>query len=270
MDILLYLKAALMGIVEGLTEFLPVSSTGHLIVAGSFLGFNILGKETFMIAIQSAAILAVVWEYRARLIRLVCGLTHDKKEQNLALNVVIAFIPAAILGVLFNDAVEARLFTPISVACAFVIGGLIILWIERKKDRAIRVASIEDMTWKDALKVGLFQCFALIPGTSRSGATIIGALLCGLSRPAAAEFSFFLAMPTIAGATVWSLWKARHTLDLTGQGSLYLIASVAAFLSALACVRWFLKYVGTHDFKWFAWYRIAFGILILLTLKSMT
>lgn len=266
MDIALHIKAALMGLVEGLTEFLPVSSTGHLIVAGSFLKFDIPGKAAFMIAIQTAAILAVCWEYRARLLHILFNLHKDRREQRLVRNVCTAFVPAAFLGVLFGDLIEAALFSPVPVAAAFIAGGLVILWIERRirtKGHEPRVAAIDDITWKDALKVGALQCFALIPGTSRSGATIIGGMVAGLSRRAATEFSFFLAMPTIFGATAWSLYKARDSLVLEGL-SLYMTASVTAFISAFVCVRWLLKYVSTHDFRVFAWYRMVFGVIILM------
>jgi undecaprenyl-diphosphatase len=222
----------------------------------------------FLVAIQAGAILAVCWEYRARLIHLFSSLLTDKREQRLAVNVVVAFVPAAILGVLFKEAIESVLFAPVPVACAFAIGGLIILWVEKKhasRTYRPRVATIDDITWIDAAKIGCAQCLALIPGTSRSGATIIGSLLFGLSRTAATEFSFFLAMPTVIGATVYSLYKARHQAAIGADAPLYVTASVVAFLSALVCVRWLLRYVSSHDFRAFAWYRIAFGALILLT-----
>jgi undecaprenyl-diphosphatase len=272
LTLLLHLKAALMGIVEGLTEFLPVSSTGHLIVAGELLKFDIPGKEVFIVAIQAPAILAVCWHYRERLVRMALGMVNDARERKFALNIAIAFLPAAALGVLLKSAIEKVLFKPLPVACAFIVGGIIILLVEhcmKNMNKPSRVATVDDMTWTDAAKIGAAQCFALIPGTSRSGATIVGALLTGLSRKAAAEFSFFLAIPTVIGATVWSLFKARHDLALHGQYGLYLVAFAASFLSALACVRWFLRYVGTHDFRPFAYYRMAFGVVILLVLKSM-
>lgn len=268
MDWLLHLKAAVLGLVEGLTEFLPVSSTGHLIVAEHLIGFRIPSRDVFLVAIQAGAILAVVWEYRARLIHLFGSLLTDKREQRLAVNVVVAFVPAAILGVLFKEAIESVLFAPVPVACAFAIGGLIILWVEKRHasgNYRPRVATIDDITWIDAAKIGCAQCLALIPGTSRSGATIIGSLLFGLSRTAATEFSFFLAMPTVIGATVYSLYKARHQAGIAADAPLYVTASVVAFVSALVCVRWLLRYVSSHDFRAFAWYRIAFGALILLT-----
>lgn len=265
LDLLTHLKAALMGIVEGFTEFLPVSSTGHLIVAGELLNFGIPGKEVFIIAIQAPAILAVCWVYRARLVHMALGILKDRREQKLALNIAIAFLPAAVLGVLLKSAIEKALFRPVPVACAFILGGIVILMVERRSPAKPRVETMDGMTWHDALKIGAAQCFALIPGTSRSGATIIGALLTGLSRKTAAEFSFFLAIPTVAGATVWSLWKARHDLALHGQETLYLAGAGASFLSALLCVHWFLRYIGAHDFRGFAYYRMAFGGIILLT-----
>jgi undecaprenyl-diphosphatase len=266
MDILPHLKAALMGLVEGLTEFLPVSSTGHLIMAGDLLHFDIPSRDVFIIAIQAAAILAVCWEYRARLLRLAFGIFSDARERRLAVNIVVAFLPAALLGVAFKSMIEKVLFRPLPVALAFFVGGAIIILVEKHvKGKPARAESIDDISWRDALKIGLFQCLALIPGTRRSGATVIGALLAGLSRRAAAEFSFFLAIPTIAGATVFSLWKARHDLAVGSDGPLYLTASVFSFLAAFACVRWFLKYISTHDFTPFAWYRMAAGAVILLT-----
>ncbi len=267
MDALLALKAAILGVVEGLTEFLPISSTGHLIVAESLLGFRIASLAVFTIAIQAAAIFAVCWEYRARLTRLVLGLGHDRLEQKLAANVVIAFIPAAVLGVLFKSAIEAALFRPLPVALAWVIGAVVILWVERahaRKGYTPRVQSMEEITWLDALKIGCAQSLALIPGTSRSGATIIGGLIFGLSRTAATQFSFFLAIPTLLGATVYSLYKARHQLT-AAELPLYGISSLFAFISALLCVRWLLRYIASHDFRAFAWYRIVFGGLILLS-----
>src|SRR5450830_1594942 len=223
MDTILALKALIMGIVEGLTEFLPVSSTGHLILAGSLLDFTspAFPKEkvdVFEIVIQAGAILAVCWEYRARIASVLSGLFSDRKAQRLAINLVIAFLPAAILGVLFSKAIKAHLFSALPVATAFIVGGLIILWVERRharlgNSRVARVDSVDDMTAVDALKIGCAQAFALIPGTSRSGATIIGAMLFGFSRKAATEFSFFLAIPTLFGATIYSLYKARALLE---------------------------------------------------------
>ena len=267
MDLILALKALLLGVVEGLTEFLPISSTGHLIVAEDLVRFRLGSREAFIIAIQGGAILAVCWEYRARLLRMLRGLVNDATEQRLAVNVVVAFLPAAIIGVLFKHVIDTYLFSPLPVATAFVVGGLIILWVEKlhaARDYQPRVDSIDDVTVLDALKIGCAQCFSLIPGTSRSGATIIGALMFGLSRKAATEFSFFLAMPTVMGATVYALYKARDQLH-AADVPLFGVGSVAAFIAALICVRWLLRYVSRHDFRAFAWYRIVFGGVILLT-----
>jgi len=267
LDWLLALKAVILGIVEGLTEFLPISSTGHLIVAESLLRFRIASLSVFTIAIQAAAIVAVCWEYRARLLHVARGLGTDPREQRLAVNLCVAFVPAAVLGVLFKPAIETALFRPLPVALAWVIGAVVILWVERvhaAKDYAPRVSSMDEIGWLDALKIGCAQCLALIPGTSRSGATIIGGLIFGLSRTAATQFSFFLAIPTLLGATVYSLYKARQQLT-AAEMPLYAISSLFAFVAALICVRWLLRYIATHDFRPFAWYRIVFGGLILLS-----
>jgi undecaprenyl-diphosphatase len=267
LDWIVALKAIALGFVEGLTEFLPISSTGHLIVAEDLIRFRSGSREVFIVAIQAGAILAVCWEYRARIGHLLRGLARDRTEQRLALNVVIAFLPAAVLGVLFKRAIETYLFFSVPVAAALVVGGLIILWVEKvhaRRDYRPRVNTMDEMSALDALKIGCAQCFSLVPGTSRSGATIIGGLLVGLSRTAATQFSFFLAMPTVIGATVYSLYKARDAL-FAADVPLFAAGNVAAFISALVCVRWLLRYVATHDFRAFAWYRIVFGGLILLT-----
>ena len=275
MDWLLYLKAALLGLIEGFTEFLPISSTGHLIVFEDLLNFEIERRVPFIIAIQAGAILAVCWEYRERLLRLAAGLLSDRAEQRLALNIAIGFLPAAVMGVLFKNAIETRLFNPVSVAIALVVGGVVILLVEWRHKRhygardlegkrQARVETIDDIRWTDALAVGCFQCLALIPGTSRSGATIIGSLVIGFSRVAAAQYSFFLAIPTVIGATVYSLYKARDQLTASDI-PLFTVGSVCAFISALICVRWLLKFISTRDFTGFAWYRIFFGGFILLT-----
>lgn len=267
MDFLLALKAAILGIVEGLTEFLPISSTGHLIVAEDLLDFHLASLEAFTIAIQAAAIVAVCWELRARIFSTLGGLGSDPKARNLALNVAVAFFPAAVMGVLFKHTIETVLFKPIPVACAWVVGGVIILVVEGihgRRDYVERVQTIDDMRWHDALKVGLAQCAALIPGMSRSGSTIIGGLIFGLSRRAATEFSFFLAIPTMFGATVYSLYKARDKLVVADVG-VYAVSSAFAFISALFAVRWLLRFISTHDFKAFAWYRIVFGAVIVAT-----
>jgi len=275
LDPILAFKAALMGIVEGLTEFLPISSTGHLILAGSLLDFTGDVAKVFEIAIQTGAMLAVIWEYRLRLSRTVTGLTHDPAAQRFALNVLIAFIPAVVLGLAFGGWVKAHLFHPTAVASAFIVGGLLILWIERRhrqrfgdRDllgaRRARVETVDDMTPLDALKVGLVQCLALIPGTSRSGATIMGGMVFGFSRRCATEFSFYLGIPTLMGAGAYSVWKQRQVLQWPDL-PLFAIGTVFAFFSAWLCIRWLIRYVSSHDFTLFAWYRIAFGLVVLLT-----
>jgi undecaprenyl-diphosphatase len=269
MDIVLLLKALVMGLVEGFTEFLPISSTGHLILAGSMLNMTGEKIKTFEIVIQAGAIFAVCWEYRRKIASVLKGLSHDNAARLFALNLVVAFLPAAVLGVLFSKKIKAVLFAPIPVALAFIIGALIILWAERRQKTGsaigqARIDSVEQMTLQDALKVGCAQAFALIPGTSRSGATIIGGMLFGLSRKAATEFSFFLAIPTLLGATVYSLYKARDLLSVQDL-PLFGVGGLAAFGSAFLCVRWLLRYISNHDFTVFAWYRIGFGVLILLT-----
>jgi undecaprenyl-diphosphatase len=261
------LVALVLGIVEGLTEFLPISSTGHLIVAGSLLGYTGDHAKVFEIVIQAGAILAVCWEFRARLASVVGGLFSDPVAQRFAVNVAIAFVPAAVLGMLFGKAIKAMLFAPIPVALASVAGALVILWVERRQRRSpgvVRIDDVDAMRWTDALKVGLAQAFALIPGTSRSGATIIGGMLFGLSRKAATEFSFFLAIPTLFAACGYEIVKNRallSTADLPAFG----VGFAAAFVSAFLCVRWLIRYVSRNDFVPFAWYRIAFGAVILVT-----
>lgn len=270
LEIILFVKAALMGIVEGLTEFLPISSTGHLILAGTLLDFaRNTGADklkVFDIAIQTGAIFAVILVYWQRIKDTVNGLGSDPKAQRFTLNVLVGFIPAVILGLAVGKAVKAHLFTPTVVATTFILGGLIILVAERlaAKRPAPRVRTIDDLTLLDALKVGLVQCLALVPGTSRSGATIIGGMLMGLSRKAATDFSFFLGIPTLVGAGVYSLYKERALLSLNDL-PLFSVGLVFAFLSAWVCVRWLIKYVSSHDFIPFAWYRIAFGLVILIT-----
>jgi undecaprenyl-diphosphatase len=267
MDAILLLKAVFLGIVEGLTEFLPISSTGHLIVAGSLVHYTGETAKVFEIVIQAGAILAVCWEYRARLVRVIGGLGSDRRAQRFAINVIVAFLPAACIGLALGKAIKAHLFRPLPVAAAFVIGAFVILWAERRNARrpnVVRVNSVDEMTAIDALKIGCAQCLALIPGTSRSGATIIGGMLFGLSRVAATEFSFFLAIPTLLAATGYELLKNRHLLAAADL-PLFAAGFVAAFLSAFACVRWLIRYVSRHDFVPFAWYRIAFGIAILAT-----
>lgn len=275
MDIIYQIKAFILGIVEGLTEFLPISSTGHLIIAGDILNFDGPEVNTFSIAIQAGAIFAVCWFYRVKLWNILVHLFEHGKDQRLAINIVVAFIPAAILGVIFADMIEELLFNAVTVAIALVVGGLIIFWIENlhaKRTYAPRVQTMDDMTIKDAFLVGCMQCIAMIPGTSRSGSTIIGGLVLGLSRKAATEFSFFLAIPTIFGATVYSLAKiflkvsAEHSFIWTTNMTLgFTIGFIVSFISALIVIKWLLGYVSSNDFKPFGWYRIIFGIIILGT-----
>lgn len=270
MDNLLLLKAALMGVVEGLTEFLPISSTGHLILAGSLLEMNDAKGKVFDIAIQTGAILAVILVYWQRLRDTALQLPTQARAQRFAANVLMAFFPAVILGLLFGKAIKAHLFTPVVVASTFIVGGLIILWAERRQARvetAPRILSVDQMSGLDALKVGLVQCLALVPGTSRSGATIIGGMLLGLSRQVATEFSFYLAIPTLIGAGVYSLYKERALLSLADL-PMFGVGLLFAFISAWLCIRWLLRFVATHSFTGFAWYRIAFGILILVTAQA--
>ena len=261
------LVALLLGIVEGLTEFLPVSSTGHLIVAASLLGYTGEHAKVFEIVIQAGAILAVCWEFRVRLYAVARGLGRDARANRFVLNLFIAFLPAALLGLAFGKVIKAALFAPVPVACAFVVGAFVILWAERRqrmRPETVRIDDVDAMRWTDALKVGCAQALALVPGTSRSGATIIGGMLFGMSRKAATEFSFFLAIPTLFAACAYEAVKNRHVLaaaDLPAFG----VGFVAAFISAFLCVRWLLRYVSHHDFTPFAWYRIAFGAVILAT-----
>ena len=270
MDLTLALKAIIMGIVEGLTEFLPISSTGHLILAGSLLNFTGEKVKVFEIAIQAGAMFAVIWEYRVKIGAVLAGLFSDAKAQKFVLNLVIAFLPAAALGFLFSNKIKPVLFAPVPVAIAFIVGGLIILWVERRhkvNPVAARIDSVDDMTALDAFKVGCAQAFALIPGTSRSGATIIGGMMFGLSRKAATEFSFFLAIPTLLAATVYSLYKERALLSMADL-PLFSIGTIASFVSAFFCVRWLLRYISSHDFTVFAWYRIVFGLVVIASAYS--
>jgi undecaprenyl-diphosphatase len=266
MDIVILVKALILGVVEGLTEFLPVSSTGHLILAGDLLDFNDDKGKLFEIVIQCGAILAVCWEYRVKLAAVISGLGSKREAQRFALNLAIAFVPLAVLGLAFGKAIKTHLFKPVPVALAFIVGGFVILWAEKRK-HTVRIREVEDLRWTDALKLGIAQAFALIPGTSRSGATIIGGLLFGLSRKAATEFSFFLAIPTLFAATAYQLYKERALLSLDDTG-MWAVGCVSAFLSAFLCVRWLLRYISSHDFTPFAWYRIAFGLVVLGTAYS--
>jgi undecaprenyl-diphosphatase len=272
----LWLKAAIMGIVEGLTEFLPISSTGHLILTASLLDFTGDMVKVFEIAIQTGAILAVIWQYRERLGRTVTGITHDPLAQRFVLNVVLAFIPTMVVGVTVYSFIKKHLFHPVPVAVAFIVGGMIILWVERHHKRRYahhsgaiapqseRIQSIDDMTPMDAIKVGLLQCLGMIPGTSRSGATIIGSLMLGFSRKAATEFSFYLGIPTLIGAGAYSVWKQRALLSVSDV-PVFLVGTAFAFIFALLCIRWLIRYVSSHDFSIFAWYRIVFGLMVLLS-----
>ncbi|MEO6976495.1 MAG: undecaprenyl-diphosphate phosphatase [Gallionella sp.] len=267
MDTLLLLKAAILGVVEGFTEFLPISSTGHLIMAGALLNFNDERGKVFEIVIQFAAILAVCWEYRVRLGAIVSGLVQKQESaQRFVTNLFVAFLPAAVLGLLFASKIKDYLFAPIPVALAFIVGGVIILWAE-KRQHIVRIENVDDMRWRDALKIGLAQSLALIPGTSRSGATIIGGLLFGLSRKAATEFSFFLAIPTLTAATFYEIVKYR-SLFHADDWWLFAVGSATSFVSAFLCVRWLLRYISRHDFSAFAWYRIVFGLVVLGTAYS--
>src|SRR6202162_3669623 len=261
------LTAAILGLVEGLTEFLPVSSTGHLIVAASLLNYTGDKAKLFEIVIQAGAILAVCWEYRRKLIGVAAGLCSDRAAQVFTINLAVAFLPAAILGLAFSRMIKAHLFAPVPVASAFVVGAFVILWAERRQRRnpgTVRIESVDQMRWSDALKIGFAQALALIPGTSRSGATIIGGMLFGLSRTAATEFSFFLAIPTLFAATGYEFVRNRHLLA-GGDLSMVGVGFVTAFISAFVVVRGLLRYVAHHDFVPFAWYRIAFGLVILGT-----
>jgi undecaprenyl-diphosphatase len=263
MDVALALKAVVMGVVEGLTEFLPISSTGHLILAGDLLGLHSEKTKVFEMVIQTGAMLAVIWEYRAKFLHVACGFASDPRARRFVYNLILAFMPAAILGLAFAKVIKAHLFHAVPVAIAFIVGALVILFVERKP-RRITVEHVDDMTWKDALKIGCAQAFALIPGTSRSGATIIGGMLFGLSRRAATEFSFFLAVPTLVAAGMYDLYKHRALFDV-GDIGMFAVGFAISFVSAFLCIRWLLRFIATHDFTLFAWYRIAFGLVVLAT-----
>ena len=267
MDLVLLAKVALMGVVEGLTEFLPISSTGHLILTGSLLGMGGDKFKTFEMVIQMGAILAVILIYWQKIRSTIVELPTQAKARAFTLNVIIAFFPAVLLGLMGGKAVKAHLFTPMVVASAFIVGGLVILWAERRQrlnPALARVQEVEHMTAMDALKVGLVQCLAFIPGTSRSGATIIGGMLVGLSRKAATEFSFYLAIPTLIGAGCYSLYKERASLAVADL-PVFAVGTFVSFVFAWICIRWLLRYIATHSFEVFAWYRIAFGLLVLAT-----
>lgn len=261
MDPVLALKALIMGVVEGLTEFLPISSTGHLIIAGSLLDFRDEKAKVFELVIQTGAMLAVCWEFRAKFFGVLRGLAADASAQAFVLNLIAAFMPAAVIGLALGSVIKAQLFHAVPVAAALVAGGFVILWVERR-ERPMRIDDVDRMGWRDALKVGFAQAFALFPGVSRAGATIIGGMLFGLSRRAATEFSFFLAVPTLMAAGTYDLYRNRALLSIDDLG-LFGIGTVTAFVSAFVCIRWLMRYVATHDFRIFAWYRIVFGLLIL-------
>ncbi|WNW10444.1 undecaprenyl-diphosphate phosphatase [Pseudomonas sp. DTU_2021_1001937_2_SI_NGA_ILE_001] len=263
MDVWAAVQAMILGIVEGLTEFIPVSSTGHQIIVADLIGFGGERAMAFNIIIQLGAILAVVWEFRAKIFEVVLGLPSQRRAQRFTVNLLLAFLPAVVLGVLFSDLIHHYLFNPITVAVALVVGGIIMLWAERR-EHVIRVEHVDEMRWSDALKVGCAQCLAMIPGTSRSGSTIIGGLLFGLSRKAATEFSFFLAMPTMVGAAVYSGYKYRHLFQ-PDDFAVFAVGFVVSFVFAMIAVRGLLKFIATHSYALFAWYRIAFGLLILAT-----
>ena len=267
MDLVLLAKAAVMGVVEGLTEFLPISSTGHLILAGALLGFDDDKAKVFDIAIQTGAIFAVILVYWQKIRDTLVTLPSSKISQRFALNVLIAFTPAVVLGLLFGKAIKANLFNPVVVASTFIIGGFIILWAEKRQQNNPKLGTITDvdqMTVMDALKVGLVQCFAMIPGTSRSGATIIGGMLLGLSRKAATDFSFYLAIPTLIGAGAYSLYKERALLSMA-DAPMFAVGLIVSFISAWLCIKWLLKFIATHSFVGFAYYRIVFGVIVLFT-----
>jgi undecaprenyl-diphosphatase len=274
MDLILLGKALILGVVEGLTEFLPISSTGHLILVGDLLNFNDERGKAFEVIIQFGAILAVCWEFRAKLWNVVSTISTSAISRRFLINLLIASIPAMGLAFIFGKYIKAVLFSPIPVATAFIVGALVIFWAESRQRKAIplknRIQSIDDLTPLDALKVGLAQCAALIPGTSRSGATIIGGMLFGLPRAVATEFSFFLAIPVIGGATAYELLKLwKNPVSLSGDFTLAIVVGfISAFISAFICVRWLIHYVAGHNFIPFAWYRIVFGLLVLISAYS--
>lgn len=263
MDVWTAAQSIILGIVEGLTEFLPISSTGHQIVVADLLGFGGERFKAFNIIIQLGAILAVVWEFRRKILEVVGGLATEPKARRFTVNLMLAFFPAVVLGVAFSDQIQEYLFNPITVALALVIGGVIMLWAEQR-DHVVRVEHVDAMRWSDALKIGCCQCLAMIPGTSRSGSTIIGGLLFGLSRQAATEFSFFLAMPTMVGAAFYSGFKYRHLFQASDL-PVFALGFVVSFIFAMIAVRALLRFIANHSYAVFAWYRIAFGLLILAT-----
>ncbi|WP_092304397.1 undecaprenyl-diphosphate phosphatase [Pseudomonas sp. NFIX28] len=263
MELWTAIQALILGIVEGLTEFLPISSTGHQIIVADLLNFGGERAMAFNIIIQLGAILAVVWEFRRKIFEVVTGLPTQRNAQRFTVNLLIAFMPAVVLGVIFADLIHEYLFNPITVAAALVVGGVIMLWAERRQHE-VHVNTVDEMSWKDALKVGFAQCLAMIPGTSRSGSTIIGGLLFGLSRKTATEFSFFLAMPTMVGAAVYSGYKYRNLFQ-PDDLPVFAVGFITSFIFAMIAVRGLLKFIANHSYAAFAWYRIAFGLVILAT-----
>lgn len=261
-------KALLLGVIEGVTEFIPVSSSGHLIVFGHLLNFTGEQAKAFDIVVQVGAIAALCWALRAQLGKIVCGVLARRPDAcRYTVNIALACIPAVVVGLIFAQPIKAALFAPVPVALAFIAGGWVMLWVERRMRgarRAPRISTLDDITARDAFKVGLAQCLALIPGTSRSGSTIIGALLFGFDRRAATEFSFLIAIPLLLGATVYELFKVPHLISTANLG-VFAVGLLSAFVSALLCVNWLLRFIATHDFRIFAWYRIGFGLLILAT-----
>ncbi|CAM3662501.1 undecaprenyl-diphosphate phosphatase [Polynucleobacter brandtiae] len=274
MDLILLGKAVILGVVEGLTEFLPISSTGHLILVGDLLNFNDDRGKAFEVIIQFGAILAVCWEYREKLWKVVSSVSTSSVSRRFVFNLMIASIPAMSLALIFGKYIKAVLFSPIPVASAFIAGAFVIFWAEHRQKKIMtskdHIQSIDDLSPLDALKVGIAQCAALIPGTSRSGATIIGGMLFGLPRAVATEFSFFLAIPVIGGATAYELLKLwKSPISLSGEFSMAIVVGfIAAFISAFICVRWLIHYVASHTFIAFAWYRIAFGVIVLISAYS--
>ena len=258
-----WVKVVILGIIEGITEFLPISSTGHLIILGDLLGYNDEASKVFKIVIQLAAILAVCWDYRERLLRTVRGIRTEPAEQRFVGLLFIAFLPAAVLGLMFHSTIKALLLNPITVATALIVGGIIILYVEKRAYHP-RIGSVDEMRWPDALKVGFAQALAMIPGTSRSGATIMGGLIFGLSRKTAAEFSFFLAIPTMFAATAYDLYK-NWSLLRADDLPVFAVGFVASFVAAMWAVKGFIRFISNHTFVVFAWYRIVFGLVVLLT-----
>ncbi|HNR23509.1 MAG TPA: undecaprenyl-diphosphate phosphatase [Steroidobacteraceae bacterium] len=255
--------ALVLGIVEGLTEFLPISSTGHLIITSSLLDLHGPKVLAFEIIIQGAAILAVCWEYRRLLWKTTVSIARDAGAQRFALNIFLGFLPLAVLGLAFQAQIEEFLFRPVPVAIALVIGGIAILWVDRRHGAQPTLDTVEAVPVRTAIVLGLWQALALIPGTSRAGATIIGGVWLGMSRRLATEYSFFLAIPTLIGATVYKLYEGRD-LFIAADLVPFTIGAVVAFITALLAVRGFIRFISTHSFAAFGWYRIVFGVIVLL------